>query len=63
MPCRAQRTRERGLAGEVLALVGAARGAPGRQAHAFELDRDVRDREGDRLAVGDRFAEASRSLT
>ena len=45
------------LAGEVLAAVGAARGAVGRQAHALELDADVGDGEGDRLAVGDRLAE------
>ena len=40
-----------------LALVGAAPRRAGGQAHALELDRDVGDRERDRLAVGDRLAE------
>ena len=58
MPLVAQQAAgERGLAGEVVALVGAARGAVGGQAHALELDRDVGDVERDRLAVGDRLAE------
>jgi hypothetical protein len=40
-----------------LALVGAARRAVDDQPHAVGLDSDVGDAEGDRLAVGDRFAE------
>ena len=47
----AQAPGERRLAGEALAPVGAAGRAVGGKAHAFELDRDVRDRERDRLAV------------
>ncbi len=38
-------------------LVGAARRAVGGEAHAARLDPDFGDREGDALAVGDRFAE------
>ena len=38
-------------------LVDAAGGAVRGQPHAVELDRDVGDRERDRLAVGDRLAE------
>src|ERR1700712_2659062 len=40
-----------------LALRDAAGGPPGQQAHALQLDRDVGDHEGDRLAVRDRLAE------
>src|SRR3984957_9961734 len=48
---------QRGLAREARAVIGAAGGAIGQQAHALELDADVGDPERDGLAVGDRLAE------
>ena len=49
---------QRDLAGEVLARGSrAAGGLPGQQPHGLQLDRDVGDHEGHRLAVGDRLAE------
>ena len=55
--CGAEPAGDRRLAAEVLALVGAAGGPVGGEPHAVALDPDVGDREGDALAVGDRFAE------
>src|ERR1700743_2214258 len=48
---------DRRLAAEVDPPVGATGGAVGGEPHAARLDPDFRDREGDALAVGDRFAE------
>ena len=51
------RARERHLAREVDAPVGARGGPLGDEPQPVELDRDVGDHERDRLAVGDRLAE------
>ena len=51
--------RQRGLAAEAQALLGAAGGALHHQAHAIELERDVGDHERHRLAVGDGLAEGA----